>query len=76
MTMENEFGTYYFVPVDEDLVAAAGLLSEGVEEAEASAPAAAAEALAESARGAAEPAGQGAATNPTEVHGASAEALG
>ena len=60
---------------DEDLAAAAGLLLEGEEEAEASAPAPAAGAPAESARGAAEPAGQ-AATNPMEVHGAAAEALG
>jgi len=56
--LKNELGTYYFVPENEDLAAAAaGLLSEGEEEAEASAPAPAAGAPAEPAPGAAEPAG-------------------
>jgi len=74
-TLKNELGTFYFVAEDEDLAAAAGLLSEREEEAEASAPAPVAGAPAKSARGVAEPAGQ-AATNPMEVHGAAAEALG
>jgi len=74
--LKNELSTFYFVPEDEDLAAAAGLLSEGEEEAGASEPAPAAGAPAEPAPGAAEPAGQRAATNPMEVPGAAAGALG
>ena len=75
-SLGSELDMYYFLPEGKDLAAAAGLPSKGGEEVDASAPAPAAGAPAESARCAAEPADQGAATNPTEVHGAAAEALG
>ena len=74
--LKNELGLFYVVPEDEDLAAAAVLLLEGEEEAKASAPALAAGAPAKPAPGAAEPAGQGAATNPMKVPGAAAGALG
>jgi len=75
-SLGREFNMYYFLPEGKDLAAVAGLPSEGGEEVDASVPAPAAGAPAESARSAAEPADQGAATNPTEMHGAAAEAVG